>query len=471
MGEARRKKERKAPIKPTEKLDPIPLPPDRSTSEKQKAFCKSLVESVLNDDSCLSFSKPVDQLWDPSVLVDYFEKITRPMDVGTVQKRIASTYVQKDSDLFDPNAFREELRLVFLNAILYNTKSSELGRLASRFLHYIDNELAKIPTPSLTEQPDAAVSDRVDTKKVSSPDSSSKKSADILPKRSSKPTSDQGTDDNDGDHRDDIDDDGEKENSVGGKKIDRPSSSKAKKSEGEMSGDSGDEGELNDSSSNIKSTPKSRDDISKSKGDTDTNERGGENEDDKEPASEKGGPDDNDDDLEDGDQPADGSHFDNDDESDAKDTSSRSTEHEKLTREIASLTKQCANAHGRIAEIELEKNVPLSHGENSKLRDEVESLPWEKAQKVVQILRDYVDEALKDSKESDPEYVTLEFSTVEPRLLREIEALIHPDPRLEKEKAVVERLQRDIETARRKLKRLNETASSERKKKRAKKSR
>lgn len=477
MGEARRKKERKPPIRPTENLDPIPLPNDQSISDKQKVFCKALVDDVLKDESCLSFSKPVDELWDRDVLGDYFEKIQRPMDVGTVAKRVvSSTYVQKGTDLFNPNAFREECRLVFLNAILYNGKTSELGRLATRFLHYIDAELAKIPVPVKEALPatdlDEQESANRNTKRSSPTVSSTKRSFDATEKKSSSGINDDNDGGNDGDGDDNDGDRAQDDNSndhVDGQKSERTLDSKFKKSERSVSKEGDD---FQTATNNAKSSRRSRDDTNKMKIDEKVDERGGaSNNGHGEPTSEKSGPHE---DYKDGDQKdamPDRRETNDDGDSDAKEAALERAEREKLEREIATLVKQRSRAHARIAEFELEKNLPLTHDENSRLRDEVEALPWEKSQKVVQILRKYVDEAVKDSDESDPEFVTLEFSTVEPRLLREIEALIRPDPRLEKEKNIIESAQRDIESARRKLKRLNDGVPSDRKKKRSKKSR
>lgn len=468
MGEARRKKERKPPIRPTESLDPIPLPSDRIMSDKQIDFCRSVLVEVLNDESCLSFSKPVDELWDREVLGDYFDKIKRPMDVGTVFKRLPS-YTQKDTEFFDPNAFREECRLVFLNAILYNGKNSELGRLATKFLHYIDAELAKIPLP-VTEVPSGVntnISDDVgkNTKKTSPTASSVKRSFDPADKNMSAGP---------GDDNDDVDNDEvhaeHDSNMLDVKGSGRTDDSKLRKGEKSATKDGHN---FEAGNHNVKASRRSRDDPSNKSNSDEKSDEGssGKGNGHGEPTSEKKGTHDDHRDGDGNDERQAPGDVNEDGDSDAKDTALENAERERLQREIDMLNKQRSKANARIAEFELEKNLPLTYDENSRLRDEVEALPWEKSQKVVQILRKYVDEAVKESDESDPEFVTLEFSTVEPRLLREIEALIRPDPRLEKEKHIIESAQRDIESARRKLKRLNDGMSSDRKKKRSKKSR
>lgn len=368
MGESRRKKERKRDsIKPTSKLTPFPPPADAVVANKQTEFCANVVAKILDDDSSLSFSKPVDELWDVSILGDYFEKIKQPMDLGTVRKNLQNAvYVYPDSNLFDANAFREQLRLVFLNSIDYNAKGTELYRLATRFLLFADSELAELPgQPTLPEDPKNNVASEKPGK-VDKPD---------RPENADKPD-------------------------------------KATKSE---------------KSERAKPTAT--------------------NEDTSAVRSDEA----NDEPMEDPDHEDDLSEMD---------------EHEKLSRQISTMVKHRARREAALAELELSRNVPLTYEENSKLRDEVEALPWDKAQKVVQILRKYVDAALSEASETDPEFVTLEFSTVEPRLLRDIEELIRPDPRVEKEKKAIASLSDDIQDLQRKLRKLPDREHSSRKKQR-----
>lgn len=400
MGETRRKKDRRPPIKPTEKLPPLPIAMEKTLNDKQRAHCLSIVDKMLDDESSISFSKPVTELWDIAVLPDYTEKIKKPMDLGTVRDRISSKYIVSGSDLFDPNGFREEARLVFFNAILYNGRGSDLGRLSSKFIHFIDTELAKLPVP---ERPVGE-----DSPGDGSPAESSKK----------------------------ID---RNEANGGDESVEHPKSDRKSRrpSTSDVDDQSFDETLENDQKEN---------------GDMDDKDEQKNSEKDDDEGS---GPEDRIDDA----------------DEDSKEKSAEDEERDRLEEEISKLSKARLKADAALAEIELEKNTPLTYDENSKLRDEIEALPWELSQKVVQILRKYVDAALQDCEESDPEYVTLEFSTVEPKLLREIEALIRPDRRYEDGKAMLANTDRDLEAARRKLKRLTDNALASGKKKKSKKSR
>lgn len=345
MGEARRRKERRREsVKPTERLAPLQLTTNKAVAAKQRAFCISVVDQMLEDESALSFSKPVRELWDMSQLSDYFEQIKNPMDLGTVRTNLTTGgYVSKQSTLFDPNAFRFHIRLVFLNAMEYNDKGTDLYRLSAKFLQYIDNRITELPgqTPDESQKAASEVteniekSDDLEKGKAEDEDASDEKSERI----------------------------DETENDANDMKIDGPGES--------AQAPSADEDEV-----------------------------------------------------------------------------------ERLKGIISECSKHRARAEAELAELELMRNVPLSHDENAKLRDEVEALPWETAKKVVKILRKYVDEALAETKEEDPEFVTLEFSTVEPRLLRDIESLIRPDPRVEKERVKIENLNCEIKDAEKKLRKL-----------------
>lgn len=334
MGETGRKKQRKRePIKKTEHLAPIPTDP--SVVNEQFRFCNELVAEVLDDEHALSFSKPVDELWEPAVLTDYFEKIKRPMDLGTVQKTLNSDGYNDDSGRFNPNLFRKEIRLVFLNAMDYNQRGTDLNRLANKFIHHIDSKLVSIPVPS----PDKRSDDQ------------------------------------------------------------------------------------NGNSSPLSDTPASasRNDSTKK--------------------------------AHDGAEDEEMSHEQQEDDSAV----------EKLKSQIAAFEKKKAKSEAVLAEMELKRNIPLTFDESSKLRDEVEKLPWETAQKVVGILRKYVDDALEQMSEEDPEFVTLEFSTVEPTLLRDIESLVRPDPVKERERRAIEQYEEEIANAKRKLRMISDGESGKKK--------
>lgn len=48
---------------------------DRAIAVRQHKFCVKLIKDMLDDEACLSFSKPVTELWDIDELPGYFNKV------------------------------------------------------------------------------------------------------------------------------------------------------------------------------------------------------------------------------------------------------------------------------------------------------------------------------------------------------------------------------------------------------------
>lgn len=361
MGESsKRKKERRREVpKTTAKLAPLPLSTDAAVAGKQRAFCKAIVENILEDDSSLSFSKPVRELWDVAQLEGYFERVKEPMDLGTVRTNLDSKthYIAKDTQLFDPNAYRVKIRLVFWNAMDFNGKGTDLYRLANKFLQFVDSKLTELPGLEVPDDDQGATTNAPEAKADKDGKAVKDKDAEV------------------------------KEEEATDEKSEQPD---ADRPDEEMKHDDVDENDNDDSGAE--------------------------------------------------------------------------EEAEKMNRQIASMEKHRARAKANLAELELMRNVPLTHEENAKLRDDIESLTWDKAKKVVKILRKYVDEALADINEEDPEFVTLELTVVEPHLLRDIESLIRPDPRQDEEKKKIANLDEEIGTLKRKLKRISSGDNGSRKK-------
>lgn len=273
------------------------------------------------------------------------------MDLGTVQNNLNTDAFNSENGFFDANLFRFQLRLVFLNAMEYNQRGTDLHRLASKFIHFTDSKLAKIPLPSMHSNSElhngttttTSASASASVEKASSLSKKEKlKPEHVVPKQQS-PHDDQ-----------------------------PPQQSPAQKEHHQ------------DDTENLKSL-------------------------------------------------------------------------------IASFEKKKAKSQALLEQLDSKRNTPLSFEENSKLRDDVEKLPWEVAQKVVDILRQYVDDALEQMSEEDPEFVTLEFSTVEPTLLRDIESLVRPNAAREKELRAMESYDEQIATAKRKLRMMEDGESVKKK--------
>lgn len=286
------------------------------------------------------------------------------MDLGTIKQNLTSKshYASDETGLFDPNAFREKIRLVFWNAMDFNGKGTDLYRLANKFLQFVDAKIADLPG---IDQPDDNQGATTSTTAI---------------------------------------------------KVDPPSKPKEKDAKSKQDPDPAPEKRHQSPNTHAAQADKKLNDEENI--DNDNNE------------------------------------------------SAAEEDVDKINRQVAALEKHKSRAKANLAELELMRNVPLSHQENAKLRDDIESLPWDKAKKVVKILRKYVDEALADINEDDPEFVTLELTVVEPHLLRDIEVLIRPDPRQEEEKRKIANLDDEITSLKRKLRKASSSDTSSRKKQR-----
>lgn len=363
MGEKKRRERRtKESVKPTEKLSSFDEINDEQVSQKQIEFCLELIDSLLSDDSAVSFSKPVSELWDESITQDYFERIKNPMDLGTVKTNLVNNkFIYTNSKLFNANLFRHDLRLVFLNALEYNAKGTDLARFATKFCHYVDNQFQSLPN------------------KIDQNNHSNQK--------------------DNHDDEDPMDLSGDEDDQQNQQQIESKSKSDKKKSKQYLEQDA----DLTDA--------------------------------------------------------ADGTA--------SKDEQTPQDDHDNLQQKINSLQKDRNRLKTVLDQLEKEDaSHSLTYEENAKLRDEIEALPWEKVQKVVNLLKEYVDEALTKTDEHNPEFVTLEFSSIEPKLLNRIKRVVHPDAKIEKERKSIANIDDEISSLKRKLRRLGEHEESGRKKRR-----
>ncbi|KAJ1473500.1 Bromodomain-containing protein, partial [Baffinella frigidus] len=107
--------------------------PGGSPSYEWVANAKIVLEKVLAKQDCEEiFGEPVD----PKALklIDYFKIVKVPMDLGTVKKNLASRgYRQAE-------AFAEDVRLTFDNAMLYNGKKDAVHKLAEKLKDYFQQQ-------------------------------------------------------------------------------------------------------------------------------------------------------------------------------------------------------------------------------------------------------------------------------------------------------------------------------------------
>jgi len=104
--------------------------------ENWLAGCNEIINFFLQKKESEPYSAPVD--WEFYGLTDYPEIIKKPMDLGTVKKRLdAAKYTAADK-------FAADVRLVWSNAMTYNRPDSEIYQTADKLSKLFERKWAKV---------------------------------------------------------------------------------------------------------------------------------------------------------------------------------------------------------------------------------------------------------------------------------------------------------------------------------------
>lgn len=119
-------------------MDNVPTPISPGHRERLLRVVKGLKKSKAG----INFRAPVVELW-PSLAVQYSEKITKPMDLGTLEKRLNSNSYSFLED------FKADVSRIYENTVLFNGENHDVTKAAFALR---DNILSKIagtkPAPS-----------------------------------------------------------------------------------------------------------------------------------------------------------------------------------------------------------------------------------------------------------------------------------------------------------------------------------
>ena len=107
-----------------------------------KKKCLSIMSELEKHPIANLFLEPVDPIRDEAP--DYFQYVKKPMDITTVKEKL------KNNQYPTTHSWKEDVLLIFSNAILYNGKSSPIGVSAAE-MHHTFKELAK----TITDNPDS----------------------------------------------------------------------------------------------------------------------------------------------------------------------------------------------------------------------------------------------------------------------------------------------------------------------------
>jgi len=122
-------------------------PPDVGSMER----CNTLLQDLRANPLAEWFLDPVDHV--SLGLVDYPQVVSTPMDLGTIQRKMERSQYMSTED------FAHDVRLVWQNAITYNSPHSMFGVVASILAQIGDRRFALI-TRSATADPGRPIPDR-----------------------------------------------------------------------------------------------------------------------------------------------------------------------------------------------------------------------------------------------------------------------------------------------------------------------
>ncbi|GAB0497776.1 hypothetical protein MMPV_009113 [Pyropia vietnamensis] len=153
---------------------------------RQASYCSRVIKDMLRIKDASSFSKPITSIWTPEQLPGYLDIVKRPMDLGTVLQNLqdgvyhtlppsgvaSGVGVGEGTDSaareaagdavapgagteltplvgaakgFDPAAFAADVRLVFSNALAYNTPGDPFHAAATRLLARFEDKFGALP--------------------------------------------------------------------------------------------------------------------------------------------------------------------------------------------------------------------------------------------------------------------------------------------------------------------------------------
>lgn len=115
---------------------PPPNRPGRNTNQLE-FLSQKVVKAVWNHKLAWPFREPVDAM--RLNLPDYHEKIKRPMDLGTIKKRLENRYYCSSSEAID------DFKAIFQNCYTYNTPDNEVVKMAQKLEKMFSTKIAQMP--------------------------------------------------------------------------------------------------------------------------------------------------------------------------------------------------------------------------------------------------------------------------------------------------------------------------------------
>lgn len=110
--------------------------PGRSTNQLE-FLAQKVVKAVWNHKLAWPFQEPVDAI--KLNIPDYHKKIKRPMDLGTIKKRLENQYYCSSSEAID------DFNAIFQNCYAYNEPDDEVVKMAQKLEKMFSAKIAQMP--------------------------------------------------------------------------------------------------------------------------------------------------------------------------------------------------------------------------------------------------------------------------------------------------------------------------------------
>ncbi|CAF3613857.1 unnamed protein product [Rotaria sp. Silwood1] len=124
---------------PMETNDPQ-IKRSKNRMTEQLKYCVSIIKDLLHKKNMpfvWPFAKPVDV--ENLNLPDYYQIIKKPMDLGTVKKKL------DNREYTSPEEFATDVRLIFSNCYLYNGPNTDVVAMCKKVEQMFENKYAKLP--------------------------------------------------------------------------------------------------------------------------------------------------------------------------------------------------------------------------------------------------------------------------------------------------------------------------------------
>lgn len=141
-----------APGEPTIGALTTPTMPSGWSRDPRVKYCRRIVNELLRHTQAKPFSAPVNELWPPESIPNYFVIVKQPMDLGTIKRTLeAGGYCSFDSNdvaagrMMSLARFQSDVLQVFTNAMLYNRPGDSLYQCAFTLRDEFQRLLIDVP--------------------------------------------------------------------------------------------------------------------------------------------------------------------------------------------------------------------------------------------------------------------------------------------------------------------------------------